>query len=59
MDLQAAHGAEGRRWSLIKVTAVVCFVFAGGLLLGSLLSAKASTMHPQASLLSVLLELLL
>ena len=52
MDLQAAEMLSGKRWSLTKVTALVCFALACGLLIGSLLTpAKAEAGPvPDASL---------
>lgn len=54
MDLQAANVAGGRRWSAAKLAAVACFLFAGGLLVGSLMGAKAASLAKSgASLTSV------
>lgn len=53
MDLQAANVAGGRRWSAAKLAALACFLLAGGLLVGSLVSAKAALLvKPELSLTS-------
>lgn len=51
MDLQAAQMLNGRRWSPIKLAALVCFLMACGLLIGSLMMAAkagASQSRPLA-----------
>jgi hypothetical protein len=37
VDLQAAELSDGRRWTLIRLAAVVCFALACAFLIGSLL----------------------
>lgn len=51
MDLQAANVAGGRKWSAAKIAAVACFLFAGGLLIGSLMAAKAASLSKSEALL--------
>jgi len=54
MDLQAAEMLSGRRWSTLKVAALVCLALACALLIGSLLMPARSDAgiggaHPLAS----------
>jgi len=42
MDLQAAHKMNGKRWSLTKFAAFLCFAAACGLLIGSLNGGPAA-----------------
>jgi uncharacterized membrane protein len=39
MDLQAAYRMGRKRWSLAKLAALICFITACGLLIGSLTGA--------------------
>jgi len=48
MDLQTVRTGSGGRWPLPKLTTLVCFALACGMLIGSLLSTADATPEDQA-----------